>query len=332
MCFLRLKIKTLCDWPTVSAINRYRPLILSKALAAAACVALLLPGCRRSKDRILGAPPNGLPAPIHGNITSTGARIIWDTDRPTNSLVEFGPNSYREGRAGNTDNSATHHDVSLTGLTAGTLYHYRVSGRDELGNAIYSFDRTLTTPVNDTGAPLSFESGIAGWSAQTFIDSQAVTSIESSAAQARTGSAALLLTVGLELPGHANRTKGEALLDFKVTTPLGVGMDFMSLTGRTLTVWIFAPMGALGDPSAPNFMQLFVKDAAGNSQYGGAVNVSENAWFSVTMTPNVSGAGNSFTSPGFDPTQVNTAGVKIGIGGASTITYDGPIYADDFGF
>ena len=41
---------------------------------------------------------------------------------------------------------ATGHTVGLTGLSPGTLYHYRVRSKDEAGNERLSADQTLTTP------------------------------------------------------------------------------------------------------------------------------------------------------------------------------------------
>ena len=41
----------------------------------------------------------------------------------------------------------TVHSQSLSGLAAGTVYHYRVKSRDAAGNLATSADATLTTPA-----------------------------------------------------------------------------------------------------------------------------------------------------------------------------------------
>lgn len=61
-------------------------------------------------------------------VTPTTATITWTTDRPATSQVEYeSANSYPYDSASLLDQALTHfHSVTLTGLTPGTLYHYRV--------------------------------------------------------------------------------------------------------------------------------------------------------------------------------------------------------------
>src|SRR3989454_6497285 len=48
----------------------------------------------------------------------------------------------------------TAHTVSLTGLAAGSLYHYRVKSKDAAGNLAVSSDAVFTTaPAPDTPPP-----------------------------------------------------------------------------------------------------------------------------------------------------------------------------------
>ncbi len=87
-------------------------------------------------------------------ITEVSATISWTTNEASNSQVEYGlSTSY-----GNTTTLAsalvTSHSQSLTGLSASTLYHYRVCSADAYSNRACSADNTFSTAVPpDTTAP-----------------------------------------------------------------------------------------------------------------------------------------------------------------------------------
>jgi len=98
--------------------------------------------------------------PVISNVVSTGitnnsATITWDTDESSDSLVKYGttPEVYMSEEYNTAE--VTSHNISLTGLDAGTTYYYLVRSTDSNGNAAesaeYSFS-TLATP--DTTPPL----------------------------------------------------------------------------------------------------------------------------------------------------------------------------------
>jgi hypothetical protein len=85
--------------------------------------------------------PNITGTPSVTSITSTSAVVQWTTDTASDSSVEYGlTGSYGSTSALNSA-GVTSHSVTLTGLTPGTTYHYRVRSAD----AIASSD-PLTTP------------------------------------------------------------------------------------------------------------------------------------------------------------------------------------------
>jgi hypothetical protein len=86
-------------------------------------------------------------------ITASGAAITWTTDKPSDSQVEYGPTtSY--GRTAVLDPSlVTAHVVTLSGLAAGTPYHYRVKSKDVAANMAVSLDFAFTTGVVSTDPP-----------------------------------------------------------------------------------------------------------------------------------------------------------------------------------
>ncbi len=75
----------------------------------------------------------------------TGAYVVWETDVPSGSRVDYGPaSSY--GLSIRDDTAVTHHVLTVTGLSPGTTYHYRVTS----GSAV-SEDRTFTTYAHPAG-------------------------------------------------------------------------------------------------------------------------------------------------------------------------------------
>jgi hypothetical protein len=100
-------------------------------------------------------PMNDGTPPEISNVKSvfgtTQATINWSTDEPATSWVSYGPTAgYEEGDAGN-DVLTTLHAVTLSGLTPGAEYHYRVRSVDAAGNAATSGDLVFTTAVEGGG-------------------------------------------------------------------------------------------------------------------------------------------------------------------------------------
>ena len=106
------------------------------------------------------APPADTQPPeissVYGsNVTASSATISWNTNENSNSRVEYGTTS-AYGNATALDTAlVTSHSQTLTGLTAATLYHYRVHSGDASGNLATSVDFTLVTaPPADTAPPV----------------------------------------------------------------------------------------------------------------------------------------------------------------------------------
>src|SRR5207249_3500803 len=102
---------------------------------------------------------NDLTPPVLSGATASAlsvdtAAISWTTDELADSQVEYGL-STGYGSASVLDASrVTAHTVTLNGLTAGTLYHYRVKSKDAAGNLAVSPDAVFTTaPPPDTTPP-----------------------------------------------------------------------------------------------------------------------------------------------------------------------------------
>ncbi|MFA6004252.1 MAG: Ig-like domain-containing protein, partial [Elusimicrobiota bacterium] len=80
-----------------------------------------------------------------GSLTSASAVISWATNEAADTQVEYGPTtSYGQSSALNAS-KVTSHSASLSGLSASTLYHFRVKSRDAAGNLATSGDFSFTT-------------------------------------------------------------------------------------------------------------------------------------------------------------------------------------------
>lgn len=104
---------------------------------------------------------NGTPPDITNvqavSITQTGATITWDTlGTMTDSKVEYGTQQ-AYGSVKTDATLTTNHAIVLTGLTKGTLYHYRVTSTDTGSQSVTSTDFTFTT-LTDTTPPANVSS------------------------------------------------------------------------------------------------------------------------------------------------------------------------------
>jgi hypothetical protein len=164
-----------------------------------------------------------------------------------------------------------------------------------------------------------FEEGTTGWVRQVYETDQGVTAVEQSADEAKFCHS-LEMTVDLE-GGHTNKSRGEAYVE----------INPQNLENKPITVWVYVPREALGDPEKPNGIQVFVKDKDWRGEYGIWWNITPaivDSWQQVTLTPSRSAPPDGYMEPGFDPTQIGAVGVKIAIGEGSTAKYRGPIYVD----
>ena len=84
---------------------------------------------------------------VASSTTQTTATITWTTDETATSTVNYGTTS-GYGTASTSSSLVTSHSITLTGLTAGTTYHFQVASADASGNVATSSDQTFTTTAN----------------------------------------------------------------------------------------------------------------------------------------------------------------------------------------
>jgi large repetitive protein len=99
------------------------------------------------------APPV-LSAVSSSSVGSSSATISWTTDEASDSRVEYGPTTAYGQVTALASALVRSHSVGLSGLSASTVYHYRVKSRDAAGNLATSADFTFTTALlPDTTPP-----------------------------------------------------------------------------------------------------------------------------------------------------------------------------------
>ncbi len=126
-------------------------------------------------------PPKITSGPQAVNVTSHSADIRWQTDEPADSKVEYGTSTSYGQTAENT-NLVTSHSLNLHALKPSTVYYYRVSSSDKLGNGpTESQQKTFTTSdivarlpslSLDPGAEIEFPLTISD------VSEQGITSVE----------------------------------------------------------------------------------------------------------------------------------------------------------
>jgi YVTN family beta-propeller protein len=81
---------------------------------------------------------------VASSTTQTTATITWTTDESATSTVNYGSTSSYD-TASTSSTLVTSHSIALTGLIAGTTYHFQVGSADASGNVATSTDYTFTT-------------------------------------------------------------------------------------------------------------------------------------------------------------------------------------------
>ena len=119
-----------------------------------------------------------------GNITNTGATITWTTDKVSHSQVEYGVTTSYGTLSYQSTATGTSHNLALTGLKAGTLYHFRCKSLDDKTKLTgVSADMTFTT--TGTAATTTTTTGTTGTTTtavSTVISNVKATNITSSGA------------------------------------------------------------------------------------------------------------------------------------------------------
>jgi len=108
------------------------------------------------------APPIISNVKVNG-ITDRLAIVNWETDEPADGIIDFGATT-AYGRTASHAELLMHHELTLSGLSAGTTYHFKIECRDATGNGpAVSGDFSFTTTITpDITPPSIFNLGVEG--------------------------------------------------------------------------------------------------------------------------------------------------------------------------
>jgi Abnormal spindle-like microcephaly-assoc'd, ASPM-SPD-2-Hydin/Purple acid Phosphatase, N-terminal domain len=190
---------------------------------------------------------------ITATTTTTTATITWTSAVPANSQIKYGTTTGYGSKSALNSNLVTTHSVTLTSLTAGTTYHYRVLSADSTGVLVTSLDNVFTTAaaisvsITPTTATVA-SGGTEQFSAQvTNSTNTAVTWSATSGTVSTTGlftapSVAATTTVTVKATSVADNTKS-ASATVTVNAAVGIltlnptSLNFGSVTvGQTSSV------------------------------------------------------------------------------------------------
>lgn len=165
---------------------------------------------------------NDLTAPVISGVSAspvsvTSATIVWNTDEPADTQVLYGPSTaYGSTTTLNASMVASHSQV-LAGLSANTLYNYRVLSRDAAGNLQTSGNFTFTTqaapdvtaPVlsNLTVSGVSSSSASISWNTNELSNTQIYFGLTASYGSSTTLDASMILFHGQVLSGLTPNTQ-----------------------------------------------------------------------------------------------------------------------------
>ncbi len=109
-------------------------------LSAVAAGTAMLGGCTGlvSGASSSGNPPSPSTLVISNiqtaTITTSSSQIVWATNVPANSSVDYGTTTAYGNSTPVDSTMVTSHQVTISGLAAGTTYYYQVNSSDSKGN------------------------------------------------------------------------------------------------------------------------------------------------------------------------------------------------------
>ena len=260
--------------------------------------------------------------------TTTTATITWTTAVPANSQITYGRTTRYVSSSALNSNLVTTHSVTLTSLTAGTTYHYRVLSADSTGVLVTGLDNVFTTPnaaisvsISPTTATVD-SAGTQQFSAQiTNTSNTAVTWSATSGTMSTTGlftapTVTVAKTVTITATSVADNTKSASAT---VTVNLAAGiltLNPTSISFGSVTVGVTSPILLTTLTNTGNAPLTITSDvmSAGDFSWGGK----------GTCTYNPMAPGSSCTmSAKFTPTATGTRTGSITISSTasnSTVT------------
>lgn len=208
-------------------------------------------------------PPN-FSSITASSLTQNSANITWQSDKNCDSQVEYGLNSLYGSITTLNSAQTTSHSVSLSGLSSGTTYHFRVRSRDASGNLSISADQSFVTSAATYNPVLS---GGQPWYASAWAFRKKITINRSQVSGTSTllNFPVLISVADSEIKASAN-TSGSDLLFTAAdgTTKLSYELESYDQSSGQIVAWVRVPsISAASD----TFIYLYYGNSgSGNNQ------------------------------------------------------------------
>ncbi|MFA6004705.1 MAG: fibronectin type III domain-containing protein, partial [Elusimicrobiota bacterium] len=213
-----------------------------------------------------------------GSIGTGSAVISWTTNEAADTQIEFGPTTAYGSQSTLNGTDVTSHSASLSGLSASTLYHYRVKSRDAAGNLATSGDFSFTTTVApDTTAPtisamaagsITSASAVIDWTTNEVADTQMEFGLTTAYGQSSTLAAGMVTSHSVGLSGLSANT----LYHFRVKSRDAAGNLGVSGDSTFTTLAVVVPVAVNVSPLSASvkatFSQQFTAAVTGTSNTG----------------------------------------------------------------
>jgi len=105
----------------------------------------MLTACKKHKDITGDTTPPVISNVEFSNVTTSSAKIAWDTDELSTTQVEYGTSTNYGTETAEDINMTTKHSVILNNLLQATDYNYRVKSKDYDSNTSISANYTFST-------------------------------------------------------------------------------------------------------------------------------------------------------------------------------------------
>jgi hypothetical protein len=231
--------------------------------------------------------PSVISAVTVADLGSSSATITWTTNEPADSQVEYGLSASYGNFSPLNSTLTTSHSRTITGLSANTVYHFRVRSRDDVGNLAVSGDRTFTTLVSDITPPTV---GMTAPAVGAVVRGNNVT-----------------------VSGTASDSVGVAGVQFK--------LDGANLGAEDTSAPYSISWDSTGASDGSHVLTAVARDTAGNTTTSAGITVTvDNNGPSVSVTAPAAGAvvrGNNVTVSGTASDDVAVAGVQFKLDGAN---------------
>jgi hypothetical protein len=164
--------------------------------------------------------------------TTSTAQIVWTTSVPADSSVDYGTSTSYGSNTPIDSTMVTSHQVTLSGLAAGTTYYYQVNSNTSNGNHGHSGGHGLKTAGFSVSGAINPATGVSGATLTLNGASSATTTADSSGNYAFAGLPNGTYTIA---PSHAGYVFSPASQNTTINGANIAGVNFTD-TAQTFSI------------------------------------------------------------------------------------------------